>query len=185
MEEQAKPGKLGMTAMKPEVGRTTARRSLGEGKLPSELRAPRKWRTRADPLAEDWPALDVLQVGEPELKAKTQFERLHAEHLKRPGASCGLAAAGPGAAGEEGTRLAHLRAGAAARRRDADRLYSSLGARRERRRRAVPAFSLPSGAAPFAQGVRQALRLRVLMTLRRGPQTAVQAGQGPELALDR
>ncbi|MDE2955726.1 MAG: hypothetical protein OXU68_01755 [Bacteroidota bacterium] len=39
-------------AVKAGVGEMTARRFLGRGKLPSELRLPYTWRTREDPFAE-------------------------------------------------------------------------------------------------------------------------------------
>jgi hypothetical protein len=65
MEEHAKSGKVGMAAMKAGMDRKTARGYLGEGKLPSELKTPRNWRTRADPFAEDWPALEARLADAP------------------------------------------------------------------------------------------------------------------------
>ncbi len=46
------------------------------GQLPSELKQPRQYRTRADPFAEDWPAVEQLLQLTPELEAKTLFEWL-------------------------------------------------------------------------------------------------------------
>jgi len=83
MEEKTKSGKLGLAAMKAGMDRKTASKYLGEGKLPSELKAPRDWRTRADAFAEDWPALKARLVDAPELEAKTLFEHLLAEHPGR------------------------------------------------------------------------------------------------------
>lgn len=83
MEEHAKSGKVGLAAMKARMDRKTARKYLGEAKLPSELKRPRKWRTRADPFVEDWPALEARLVDAPELEAKTLFEHLLAEHPER------------------------------------------------------------------------------------------------------
>lgn len=79
MEEMTKSGKIGLAAMKAGMDRKTARRYLEEGKLPSELKAPRDWRTRTDPFAEDWPALKARLKDAPELEAKTLFEHLLAE----------------------------------------------------------------------------------------------------------
>jgi len=83
MEEKAKCGKVGLAALKAGMDRKTARKYLDEGKLPSELKARREWRTRADPFAEDWPALKALLKEAPELEAKTLFEHLLAAHPDR------------------------------------------------------------------------------------------------------
>jgi hypothetical protein len=52
------------------------------GRLPSELKQPRAYRTRADPFAADWPELAAMLERAPELEARTLFDWL-AEH--RPG----------------------------------------------------------------------------------------------------
>ena len=83
MEEKAKSGKVGLSAMKSGMDRKTASKYLGEGKLPSELKAPREWRTRADPFAEDWPDMRVRLLDAPELEAKTLFEFLMEQHPDR------------------------------------------------------------------------------------------------------
>jgi hypothetical protein len=57
MEEMSKDGQIGQAAMKAGMDRKTARRYVAAGKLPSEMREPRWWRTRHDPFAEDWPAV--------------------------------------------------------------------------------------------------------------------------------
>jgi transposase InsO family protein len=46
------------------------------GQLPSALKQPRQYRTRVDPFAEDWPEVEQLLEGTPELEAKTLFEWL-------------------------------------------------------------------------------------------------------------
>jgi hypothetical protein len=56
--------------------RNTARRYLEEGKLPSEGKAPRTWRTRQDPFAEEWPEVAERLEAAPELEAKALFEDL-------------------------------------------------------------------------------------------------------------
>lgn len=46
------------------------------GKLPSELKKARPYRTRADPFDEDWPEIERMLETAPELQAKTLFEWL-------------------------------------------------------------------------------------------------------------
>jgi transposase InsO family protein len=83
MEEKAKSGKSGLAAIRSGMHRETARKYLAEGKLPSELRASREWRTRIDPFATDWPDLKARLLDAPELEAKTLFEFLIAQHPDR------------------------------------------------------------------------------------------------------
>jgi hypothetical protein len=83
MDEMSKQGQLGLAALRAGMHRNTARRYVESGKLPSELRAPRSWRTREDPFAEDWPGIvERLEVA-PELEAKALFEHLVAAHPGR------------------------------------------------------------------------------------------------------
>jgi transposase InsO family protein len=57
-----------------------SRKTVGKyerlGKLPSELRQPRLYRTRPDPFEADWPEVVALLEQAPELEAKTLFEWL-------------------------------------------------------------------------------------------------------------
>lgn len=46
------------------------------GQLPSELKKPREYRTRADPFVEDWPDIEQMLETAPELEAKSLFEWL-------------------------------------------------------------------------------------------------------------
>src|SRR5262245_58407517 len=46
------------------------------GQLPSELKQPRQYRTRADPFGEDWPEVEQMLQHHPELEAKALFEWL-------------------------------------------------------------------------------------------------------------
>lgn len=80
MREMQKHGEVGRAAERSGMDRKTARKYVRAGKLPSELKAPRHWRTRTDPIApEDW-AFVVSQLSEsPGLEAKTLFELLQ-EH---------------------------------------------------------------------------------------------------------
>jgi hypothetical protein len=82
MEEMTKHGKIGLASMRAGVDRKTGRKYAALGKLPSERVAPRTWRTREDPFADDWPWVEEKLRAAPELEAKTLFEALCAE---RPG----------------------------------------------------------------------------------------------------
>ena len=82
MEEMSKIGKVGQAAMKAGMDRKTGRRYIAAGKLPSEMRQPRWWRTRSDAFAEDWPAVAKLLEETPGLEAQTVLELLEA---KQPG----------------------------------------------------------------------------------------------------
>ena len=55
MEEMSKHGRIGDAAMKADMHRETARKYVVAGKLPSELKQSRDWRTRSDPFEEHWP----------------------------------------------------------------------------------------------------------------------------------
>jgi hypothetical protein len=50
------------------------------GRLPSELKEERQYRTRPDPFAEDWSELEGMLEAAPELEAKTLFEWLREEY---------------------------------------------------------------------------------------------------------
>ena len=82
MDEMSKQGRIGVAALRAGLHRNTARRYLEAGKLPSELKPPRTWRTRPDPFAEDWPEIARRLEEAPELEAKTLFEDLA---RRRPG----------------------------------------------------------------------------------------------------
>ena len=76
MEEIEKHGKIGLAAMRAGMDRKTARKYIRAGLLPSELRKPHTWRTRADPFAEDWRTLVAMLEEAPELEARTLFDHL-------------------------------------------------------------------------------------------------------------
>ena len=76
MEEMSKHGALGRAARKADMDRKTARKYMSAGRLPSEMRAPRDWRTREDAFAEHWPQLEQLLIETPGLEAKTLFDML-------------------------------------------------------------------------------------------------------------
>lgn len=76
MEELSKHGKVGLAAARAGIDPKTAAKYCELGKLPSELKQPRTWRTREDPFEEDWPAIAASLAEAPELEAKTLFELL-------------------------------------------------------------------------------------------------------------
>lgn len=82
MEEMSKHGRVGVAALRAGLHRNTARRYLEAGKLPSELKQPRTWRTRQDPFAADWEEVVGRLSEAPELEARTLFEDLV---RRRPG----------------------------------------------------------------------------------------------------
>lgn len=54
----------------------TVQKYEGLGKLPSELKKPRTYRTRSDPFDEDWPEVEKMLKDASELEAKALFEWL-------------------------------------------------------------------------------------------------------------
>lgn len=54
-----------------------SRKTVGKyervGRLPSELKVPRQWRTRVDPFAADWAQVESMLAANPGLEAKTLF----------------------------------------------------------------------------------------------------------------
>jgi len=76
MEELSKGRDLETAALRSGMHRNTARKYRDEGKLPSELRQPRTWRTRKDPFSEDWAAIADRLKDAPELEGKALFEHL-------------------------------------------------------------------------------------------------------------
>ncbi len=76
MAEYQNHGQVGKAALRAGMDRKTARKYLKSGKLPSELKEPRTWRTRPDPLEKDWDYIRQLLTDDPDLEAKTLFEHL-------------------------------------------------------------------------------------------------------------
>jgi hypothetical protein len=60
--------------------RKTVRKYECLGKLPSELKKPRTYRTRSDPFEGDWPEVEGMLEDSPELEAKTLFDWLCEQH---------------------------------------------------------------------------------------------------------
>lgn len=83
MREIEKHGELGKAAAKAGMDRKTARKYVSTGKLPSELKQVRTYRTRPDPIAEeDWSWVEERLAAEPSFEVKTLFELLQE---RRPG----------------------------------------------------------------------------------------------------
>jgi len=80
---QTKDLSLAALAAKAGMGEKAARKYLGTGLLPSQMRQLRHWRTRKDPFAEVWPETEKLLEGAPGLEALTIFEELQRRHPSR------------------------------------------------------------------------------------------------------
>ena len=77
MRERRKGRTQEQAAVKANIkSRKTVARYERLDKLPSELKQPRDYRTRADPFAEDWEQVEQMLSEAPELEAKTLFEWL-------------------------------------------------------------------------------------------------------------
>lgn len=81
-KELDKSNNVSRAAMKGAMDRKTARRYRDLGALPSELKGPRTWRTRADPFEDDWDDMVAKLEEAPGLDAKTLFEDLQ---RRKPG----------------------------------------------------------------------------------------------------
>src|SRR5262249_23924739 len=77
-----KHGRIGLAALRAGLHRNTARRYVEAGQLPSELKQPRRWRTRGDPFAEGWEEIAQRLTEAPGVEARTLFEELA---RRRPG----------------------------------------------------------------------------------------------------
>lgn len=69
-----------LAAAKAGMDRTTARRYLGDPRLPSERKEDRTWRTRADPFDEEWEKIREQIATNPGLEAKTIFAGLQRQY---------------------------------------------------------------------------------------------------------
>ncbi len=80
MKELQKHGNVAMGALRSGMDRKTARKYRNAGKLPSELKKSRHWRTRVDPLAPIWGSAQSWLEVAPELEALALFEWLTQAH---------------------------------------------------------------------------------------------------------
>ena len=83
MKEIRKTGKVERSALRSGMSRNTASKYIKLGKLPSELKSPRTWRTRSDPFEEDWQEIAQRLRDAPELEAKALFEDLLERYPQR------------------------------------------------------------------------------------------------------
>lgn len=83
MEEMNKDGQIGRAAMKADMDRKTARKYVKAGRMPSEMKEARNWRTRQDPFEDAWPMIEERLQEAPELEAKTLFEELMDTHPEK------------------------------------------------------------------------------------------------------
>ena len=74
---------LALAAAKAGMDEKTARRYRQLGKLPSEQRSPRRWRTRPDPFEEAWAEVVGFLEETPQLQALTLFDYLQRRHPGR------------------------------------------------------------------------------------------------------
>lgn len=81
-KEMGKHGRKGLADLRAGISPNTGRKYRRVGRLPSELKEPRTWRTRADPFKEDWPEIEIRLGDAPELEARALFEDLMS---RRPG----------------------------------------------------------------------------------------------------
>ncbi len=80
MEEFSKHGQVGLAGLKAGMSRKTASKYIRDGRLPSDKREPRHWRTREDPFEGHWPEIADRLADAPELEAKALFEDLVERH---------------------------------------------------------------------------------------------------------
>jgi hypothetical protein len=77
MQERSKGRTQQQAAVKANLkSRKTVAKYERLGKVPSELKKPRDYRTRRNPFAADWPLIEQKLAVAPELEAKTLFEWL-------------------------------------------------------------------------------------------------------------
>ncbi len=90
MEELSKHDNVTLAAMRSGMNRKTAQKYRDAGKLPSQEKKPRHWRTRLDPLEATWGLAEGWLKETPEIEALALFEwlqeqnpeKLDAEHLR-------------------------------------------------------------------------------------------------------
>src|SRR6266699_352869 len=72
-----------VAAARAGMSERTARKYERAGKLPSQLKRPRTWRTRVNPFEEDWPWVVEQLERDPALQATTLFALLCTQHPGR------------------------------------------------------------------------------------------------------
>lgn len=74
MSEYQKTGNLSKAALRADLDLKTARKYVKSGKLPSQMRKDRAWRTREDPFIRHWAECAEILEDTPELEGKFLFE---------------------------------------------------------------------------------------------------------------
>ena len=74
MEEYQKTGNRAISAIKAGMNRKTAGKYLADGKLPSEQKIDRNWRTRNDPFERHWSEIKGMLEDAPELEGRALFD---------------------------------------------------------------------------------------------------------------
>ena len=74
---------LSTLAAKAGMDVKTARKYLKSGRLPSQMKAPRDWRTREDPFSDVWPEIETLIKEAPNLQALTIFQELQRRYPEK------------------------------------------------------------------------------------------------------
>jgi hypothetical protein len=83
MRERQKGTTQNVAAARAGMSERTARKYERAGKLPSQLKRPRTWRTRPNPFEHDWPWVVEQLERDPALQATTLFALLCAQHPDR------------------------------------------------------------------------------------------------------
>jgi hypothetical protein len=83
IRERRKGKTLDQAAARASMSVPTARKYLRAGKLPSQLKQPRAYRTRPDPFADDWPWVQAQLERDSALQAQTLFALLCEQHPGR------------------------------------------------------------------------------------------------------
>ena len=80
MRERHKGTTQEVAAARAGMNERTARRYEKAGKLPSQLKRPRTWRTRENPFEEDWPWVVEQLERDAALQVSSLFALLCAQH---------------------------------------------------------------------------------------------------------
>ncbi|MDP9311501.1 MAG: IS21 family transposase [Chloroflexota bacterium] len=83
IRERSRGKTLDQAAARAGMSVPTARKYLRAGQLPSQLKHPRTYRTRADPFAADWPWIQAQLERDSALQAQTLFALLSEQHPER------------------------------------------------------------------------------------------------------
>lgn len=82
LEDTSKHVRIGVAATMAGTDRKTARKYVKAARLPSEMRAPRTWRTHDHAFEKHWPELRAKLELAPELQAKTLLDDLIERYQK-------------------------------------------------------------------------------------------------------